>query len=127
MAWKEQERRRYTRAVIPCRIEVSSPHQPLISHTENIGEGGVRVFLEEKLKLLSIVDLRIFLEKQSPIKCKGKVVWIAERLNPVDHKPLLFDTGIEFTEMDEPGRKYIGKLVDTVLTKEKIFKVSLPM
>ena len=127
MVWKDREKRRYTRAVIPCRIEVGSPSQLLISHTENIGEGGVRVFLEGKLKLLTTVDLKIFLEKGNPIKCKGKVVWVAERLNPLDHKPLLFDTGIEFTEMDEPGKQYIRQLVDTVLTKEKIFKASLPM
>ena len=122
MIWKEQERRRYTRAIFPCKIVVSCPKQLLVSHTENIGEGGLRVFLEDRLEPLSIVDLKIFVKKESPIKCKGKVVWVAEMLEPIDNQPLLFDTGIEFTEMDDTGRKYMEKLVDVILAKEKIYK-----
>ena len=119
MVWEGQEKRRYPRARFLCRMTVISPKRLLVSHTENIGEGGVRVILEEKLGVRTTVGLEVFVEKERPIKSKGRVVWVAESLNPIEGKPLLFDTGIEFIEMDDAARQYISKLVDSILAQEK--------
>jgi len=119
MVWEGQEKRRYPRARFLCRITVASPRRLLASHTENIGEGGLRVILEEKLVLRTEVGLEIFVEKERPIKCRGRIVWVAESINPIEGKPLLFDTGIEFIEMNDTAKQYISKLVDKILAQEK--------
>jgi len=119
MVWEGQEKRRFSRAVFPCRVVVGSPIRLLVSHTENIGEGGVRVFLEEKLEPLTVVGLELYLEKERPIRCKGKVVWVQDKVNPIKKQPLLFDTGIEFIGIDNSDRQYIKNLVDTILAQEK--------
>ena len=60
MVWEGSERRNFIRAVFPCKILVGSPVRLFASHTEDIGEGGIRVLLEERLNLLFIL-LIIFL------------------------------------------------------------------
>ncbi|MFH1338742.1 MAG: PilZ domain-containing protein [Candidatus Omnitrophota bacterium] len=119
MGWEGEEKRKFPRVIFPCRIVIGSPIRLLVSHTENIGEGGIRVILEEKLSAHTMVGLEIYVEKEKPIKCKGKVRWIGEKVNPLDRESLLFDTGIEFVGIDEADRQYIRKLVEIVLAQEK--------
>jgi len=119
MVWEGEEKRKFARVIFPCRIVIGSPIRLLVSHTENIGEGGIRVILEEKLSVHTMVGLEIYVEKEKPIKCKGKVRWIGEKINPIARESLLFDTGIEFVGISESDRQYIKKLVDTVLAQEK--------
>ena len=78
MDWEGIEKRRFVRANFPCKIAIYTPAQHILaSHTENIGAGGVRVILEEKLEIASNVGLEIYLEKE-PIVCEGKIVWVVE-------------------------------------------------
>ena len=119
MNWEGQERRRFPRAVFPCKIILSSPIRLFSSHTENISEGGVRVLLENKLELFTTVGLEIFLEKERPIKCKGRVVWVIEKVNPLKRECLMFDTGIEFSEISNQDREYIRNLITTILSQRK--------
>ena len=108
-----QERRRFPRAAFPCKIAVGSPIRWLASHTENISAGGIRVILEERLGVFTPVSLEIFLEKERSIKCKGKIAWVKEEVNPleIEGEPIMFDTGIEFTQINDSDKEYIKKLV----------------
>jgi len=119
MEWTGPERRRYSRAEFPCKIFVGAPIRLLHSHTENISEGGIKVILEEKLRPFTIVGLEIFVDKEKPIKCKGKVIWVKERVNPLERKPVSFETGIEFIEIADCDREYIRKLVDKLLSQKE--------
>jgi len=119
MNWEGQERRKFPRAVFPCKIILSSPVRLFSSHTENISEGGIRVILEDKLELFTTVGLEIFLEKDRPIKCKGRVVWIIEKVNPLKRECLMFDIGIKFTEISNQDREYIRDLVTAIISQGK--------
>lgn len=119
MKWDGVEKRRFVRANFPCKIEVHIPKELSIhSHTENIGEGGVRVIIEKKLDMDSMVDLQIYLGKES-IDCKGKIVWVVEKINPLDKEALFFDTGIEFRDINDDDRKLIGNLVEMIISGQK--------
>ena len=124
MGWEGQERRRFPRAIFPCRIAVGSPIRWLASHTEDIGAGGVKVILEERLPLCTPVSVELFFEKDKSIKCKGKIVWVEEELNPLDmnSEPLMFVTGIGFTEIKDHDKEYIEKLVRVVSILRKKMK-----
>jgi len=105
------ERRGATRVSFPCKIMISSPVRLLVSHTENISETGLRVMLEEKLNVFTMVGIELFVDKNQPIKCKGKVAWISEICNPVAREVMLYDVGIKFTEMNEFDKNYLKKII----------------
>jgi len=115
MSWKGQERREYPRAMFSCKIIVKSPHRELVSHTENIGEGGIRVNLEEELKHSAIVDLEFFLKQNKPIRCEGRIIWVVKKVSPNLRKPTMFYTGIKFRGMNIEDKKCIKQLVDEIL------------
>ena len=119
MSFEGQERRKFPRALFPCKIILGSPVRLITSHTENIGEGGFRVLLEEKLSVFTNVGVEIFLEKDKPIKCKGRIVWVVEKVNPLAGESLMFDTGVEFTDMGDHDKSYVVNLVDTLLIEKK--------
>lgn len=127
MVWDGQEKRRFPRVAFPCRIAVGSPLRWLTSHTEDISEGGIRVILEERLSVPALVNLELFFEKGKSIKCRGRVVWIEEQINPINREsePIGFLTGIEITEINDNGKEYIRKLVRVISIlkkKEEDFK-----
>ena len=144
MVWEGVERRRFPRAKLRCRIIVFSPHQRTItSYTENIGMGGVRVSIEEKLELFSLVGLELFIPlhnypfikegeggcgdnlltgstlREKSIRCEGRVVWVVEKPNISSLQLPLFDTGFEFHKIEEEDRRVIEKLVENLIAKEK--------
>jgi c-di-GMP-binding flagellar brake protein YcgR len=116
MVWNNKEKRRFTRAIFPCKLAVGSPLHWLSSHTEDISAGGIRVILDEGLKLPSTVNLEISFEKNKTIRCKGRAVWIQKKINPiaVDKEPIAFVTGIEFTEIKDCDREYIKNMVSAL-------------
>jgi c-di-GMP-binding flagellar brake protein YcgR len=119
MAWEGQERRQFPRAVFPCKIVVSSPIRLITSHTENISEGGIRVMLEERLAPHSPVGIELFFEKAKPIKCKGKIAWVRERLNPLEREATMYDTGVRFVDISDKDREYIKTLVGALIEQGK--------
>ena len=119
MEWKGEERRRFPRANFPCKITVVSPIRYLNSHTENISEGGIRVLLEEKLSPYSVVGVEIFVDKGKSIKCKARIVWVKEKINPLEKVPVMYDTGVEFIEINDCDREYLRKLVEKLLSAQK--------
>ncbi|MFH1504938.1 MAG: PilZ domain-containing protein [Candidatus Omnitrophota bacterium] len=109
MDWDKAEKRRFVRANFDCKIIIHTPKEHIIiSHTENIGVGGVRVFVDEKLNISSEVGLEIYLG-QSPISCKGKIAWVVERADR-------FDTGIEFLEISEKDERVISNIVENIVS-----------
>jgi len=120
MIWNGFEKRRFPRAKFPCKILIFLPQEhTLITHTENIGCGGVRVIIEGGLKLFSIVGLEIFITPDQPIKCKGKIVWQLKTANPLTNDILLFDVGLEFIDIKDSDKKKINTLVENLLKKEE--------
>ena len=113
MVWDGRERRRFPRVAYHCKTAVGSPIRWLTSHTENISAGGIRVILDERLKVYNSVSLELFLEGETTTKCKGRIAWVGEEVNPLDmqNKPIMFVTGIEFTEIHDYDKDYIRRLV----------------
>ncbi len=99
------ERRKFVRADYACRIKVFSPvEHELNAHTSNLGAGGVRVILDEKLQDLSVVGLKLYLTAE-PLDCRGRIIWA---LGSDD----AYDTGIEFYAMEEKDRLFVVEFVD---------------
>lgn len=114
------EKRAFPRANISCKISTVFGERLLVfnSHTENISAGGIRVIIEEKIAYSTIVDLELFLlDREKPLKCKGRIVW-ANEMKPTKINPRLFNTGIQFIEISNSDQEEIKKLVGNIISQD---------
>ncbi len=120
MGWEGMDRRKFPRVMYPCLVKVIYPdgHQDnILTHTENIGLGGLCVTLKNEVKLFNAVDMEVdLLDLNEHIKPKGKVVWNVRRKATEEVKPMFYDTGIEFTEISKKDyerlRENLQRLID---------------
>lgn len=114
MSEEGKERRHFVRAEFPCKITVYTPTQHVLhANTENIGAGGLRVFLEEQLEISSIVGLEIYLDKV-PLICQGRIVWVIDKVRRSPNDVPRCDTGIEFYRMKEQDKHVVGNFVSAI-------------
>lgn len=120
--WEGVNRRKFPRASYPCLVIIRKDHKEpvaLLTHTENVGLGGICVILKKSLDLFMPVELEIDLMDTHPhIKCEGKIVWAIRRKETEEQKPSFFDTGIEFVRMKEDDRNRISIVVDRLMKLE---------
>ena len=105
MEWEAKDRRKFPRIIYPCLVKVMSSdgiHEPLLTHTENIGLGGLGITLKSEIKLFTNVKMEIdLLDLDEHIMPHGKVVWNVRRKSAEKVKPMFYETGIEFTEISK--------------------------
>ena len=118
--WEGVDRRKFPRANYPWLVIIRKDHkepEAMLTHTENVGIGGICVILKKNLGLFAPVELELdLMDTQSHIKCMGKVVWAVRRKDTEEKKPSFFDTGIEFAYIKEEDLKRIVSIVER-LTK----------
>jgi c-di-GMP-binding flagellar brake protein YcgR len=117
MVWNGIEKRRFVRANFPCKIVISTPAQhTIVTHTENIGAGGIRVIIDEKLEISSMVGLEIHLNNER-IKSQSRIVWVIETQKSSPDKNVRYDTGIEFYQINDEDRKIINNFVEAITSE----------
>lgn len=117
MSWDGADKRRFVRAKFPCKIIIYVPKEHSITtKTKNISAGGVRVILSEKLDIVSMVGLEIFLNDES-VKCQGRVVWSVEKTELGPNGSSQYDTGIEYYQIEDDDRRVINNLVETIVSE----------
>ncbi|MFZ5800848.1 MAG: PilZ domain-containing protein [Candidatus Omnitrophota bacterium] len=128
-AWDGIDRRKFPRANYPCLLIIrrdNAAPEAMLTHTENIGIGGVGIISKRELKLFDKVELELdLLDMQPHIKCDGKIVWSVRRKDTEEVKPSYFDIGIEFVNINDKDRKRIefivNRLADLELRRPKNF------
>jgi len=120
--WSGMDRRRFPRIEHPCKIKVKrkDSNEMIEAVTENIGCGGICVMLDKDIGLFSVVEVELNLENGLGwIKCNGAVVWVVKKDEAGDKNSGVFDTGIEFSDLNEECRQRIEKMVNGILAKKK--------
>ena len=111
MNWEGMDRRKFPRVMYPCMVKIvpaDKSQSPILTHTENIGQGGVCITLKTEVKLFTPVDLEIdLLDIDEHIKPKGKVVWNVRRKAVEKVKPMFYDIGIEFSEISKKDHEHL--------------------
>ncbi len=119
MNWDGSNRRKFPRVVYPCLIKIASQShekQNILTHTENIGIGGVSVTVKKEVKLFTDVELEIdLLDVDEHIKAIGKVVWSVRRKEAEEKKPLFYDLGIEFVNLHAKQKERLKQTLDIVV------------
>ena len=118
-SWDGLNRRRFPRVSYPCLITVrhnSGKPDVILTHTENIGIGGVCVTVNKDIKMFVPVELEIdLMDTETHVKCQGKVVWSIQRKGEERKKPLFYDTGIEFNFVDEHDRQRLNEIINRLV------------
>ena len=61
--WDGLNRRRFPRVIYPCLVVIQSNEggakDIILTHTENVGIGGVCLILRQDIKMFTIVDLEL--------------------------------------------------------------------
>lgn len=115
MNWEGQERKKFPRAAFPCKIVIGHAHKTVMTQTENIGKGGIKILLEEELEHSSIVALELDIVKGKPIKCEGQIVWVRKIPYSTRSEVTIYSIGIMFTTISEEDRKYLKHFVEHLL------------
>ena len=120
MSWHNKESRKFVRAKYPCEITIPGPQKHIIStHAENISAGGIRLIIEERIEPSSIIGLDLYGVTKEPIICKGRIKWVFTKKNPSNKNRLLYDVGIEFSQIKKEDVDEIMKLVVSTASSEK--------
>ena len=119
--WDGLNRRKFPRINYPCLITLR--HDPgkseaILTHTENIGIGGLSIISNKNLPMFSVIDLELdLLDSDRHIKCQGKIVWSIRRKLIEEKKPLFYDLGIEFFNLKEDDQKRLGELIQRLVNQ----------
>jgi Tfp pilus assembly protein PilZ len=120
MTWDGLNRRKFPRVIYPCLIKLSAAGdavENLLTHTENIGTGGICIITKKEIKLFTDVHIEIdLLDTDDHIKAAGKVVWVVRRKAIEDVKPMFYDIGVEFADMTAKHKEHLR------ITLERIIK-----
>lgn len=122
--WDGLNRRKFPRVIYPCLVVIQNGEVQakdiILTHTENIGIGGVCVILKTDLKMFSHVDLELdLLDLENHIRCQGKVVWNVQRKDDAKDKPLFYDIGIEFEDLDVKEQERLDRIVKRLVKNAK--------
>lgn len=121
-SWGGLNRRKFPRVNYPCLIIIRQNDETkdvMLTHTENVGIGGVCVTLKKGFKIFSPVDVELdLLDMGDHIKCQGKVVWSVQRRGEEKKKPLFFDTGIEFVDLSQKDFNRIQAVIERLVARE---------
>jgi hypothetical protein len=149
--WDGIERRKFPRVEYPCLITVRSvtaPPQAILTHTENISVGGVRVIIAKKIEPMTEVDLEIdlmdtlpnifargtisWVKKFLPVHqgrpqgpgrnveaVKGAVTWVKEIPSTQKGAPMRYDTGIQFLGLKNKDRGRVENIVNRLLGRSR--------
>jgi twitching motility protein PilT len=96
---------------INYRRENDASKKTIEALINNIGEGGIlAMFNPEPLAIGTVLDLEIHSPRQaSPIKAKGRAVWIRE---VKEHK--MYEMGIVFSEIKEKDLAFVKHWIDSI-------------
>ena len=121
--WDGLNRRKFPRVNYPCLVVIKkgkTKDDVILTHTENIGIGGVCVILKQNIDVFSEVEVELdLLDLGEHIKCPGKVVWNVQRRPDANKKPSFYDLGIEFRELAAADRKRLDEVVERLVKLRK--------
>lgn len=114
--WDGLDRRKFPRVNYPClviiRHEQNGEDDVILTHTENVGIGGVCVILKKNIDMFTAVEIELdLLDLGNHIRCRGKIVWNVRRKIDDKKKPLFYDVGVEFQDINKKDQERVDEVV----------------
>ena len=109
-----EERRRFPRLAASVDVNYSVVKKTSAaesSEAKNISAGGICLIVYQKLKIGTVLDLKIFISDiNQTVTAQGKVIWSSHFTVGHDSRDR-YDVGIEFIEIDQAARRKISEYV----------------
>ena len=115
MAWEGMDRRKFSRVMYPCMVKITisagQSEAEILTHTENIGQGGLCIIIKKEIKLFTPVDMEVDLldierahssQRQGGLECSPQI-------RSKRSSPCFMSIGIEFTEMSKADHDHLQK------------------
>ena len=122
-SWDGLNRRKFPRVSYPCLVVLrngAGEKDVILTHTENVGTGGICVILKQNLRIFSPVEVELdLLDLGSHIRCSGKVVWNVQRQSTASTKPMFFDIGIEFEDLIKKDVERLEDIVSRLVSNSR--------
>jgi len=116
--WQGLNKRQFPRINYPCLVVIrndNDDNDTVLTHTDNVGVGGVCVALKKAVKMFSVIEIELdLLDLGDHIRCKGKVVWNVESEKSEKTTPRLFDVGIEFVDIKKEDQERLRKVIERI-------------
>lgn len=115
--WEGLNKRQFPRMSYPCLIVIRNgdddKNNIVLTHTDNVGVGGVCVVLKQPVKIFSVLEIELdLLDLGNHIRCKGKVAWNIEKDSGDKKSQKIFDVGIEFMDIEEKDRSRLQEVIN---------------
>ncbi|MBI4398266.1 MAG: PilZ domain-containing protein [Candidatus Omnitrophica bacterium] len=112
--WQSFDQRKFPRLKVGCDVSLEDKNNRSFfsSETENIGPGGVCIYLNKSIPPYSPVNVKLKIRDQSSdeLECTGKVVWCIQ--NKTLNQPVSrYDIGIEFQNISAEDRERIRRFI----------------
>ncbi len=121
-AWDGINRRKFPRVMYPCLVTIrhdKGEKEVFLTHTENIGIGGICVILKNNIKMFAPVEVELdMLDLNEHIVCRGRVVWAVRRKDFEQEKPSFYDIGIEFVDLPPEQYERIDAIVKRLVARK---------
>lgn len=121
--WDGLNRRKFPRVNYPCLVVIKSGESAkdvILTHTENVGVGGVCVILKKGIEVFTAVEVEIdLLDLGNHIRCPGKIVWNVQRKVESNKKPLFYDIGVEFNNLPDEDFSRLKDIVTRLVNLRK--------
>ena len=122
MSWDGFNRRRFPRLLYPCLVKLTAAdgaqQDAFLTHTENIGVGGICIIVKKEIPLLTPVQVEVdLLEETDHLFAKGRVAWVVHRKALEAVKPLFYDIGIGFEGLAAKDKARLGATVTQFIRK----------
>jgi len=114
--WEGLNRRRFPRVKYPCLVTIwmedGSQKETFLTHTQNLGIGGICLKHDQRLKMQAKVSVEIdLMDMDGHIQCDARVVWVVQCKDHDKRKPMTFDVGLEFDNIAEDDRLRVSQIV----------------
>lgn len=115
--WTNEERRRHVRFERDLEVEYYIEKKPHLKtgNTVNVSRGGMKLLLDEKLPVGTIIDLKALIPvRNRTVEIEAKVVWTKEAQNNDPHGKRFFHSGIKFIAIKEPSDAHFSEYINSL-------------
>jgi uncharacterized protein (TIGR02266 family) len=109
---------------VPVRIRIKDIDQFIEQNSANLSTGGIYIPMRVPFPAGTVLDLEVhFAQSPRTVKVKGKVVRSIPQKRALSKPP---GVAVEFVELDEVARRFIGEAVETFNRRHPSEKLDLP-
>jgi hypothetical protein len=92
--------------------------ETIMTHTSNLGAGGVLIFIDRSFMIGAKVEVRIDFSTDQVFECNGMVLRCQHNREDFGEQKGIYSVAIAFEGLDEPKVVYLKELIEKLIEDE---------